>query len=120
VNRGHPFVNAYLSLPAALRAGAQRTVKASAAEAHPLIGACNTPGQVRSGLRDAGYGSIQLVTTDHLARAWRHTLPTWALGLAGDMAAHTMPARRSTIVARGQRPAAAQLAADQISTELQS
>ena len=46
------------------------------------------------------------MTTDHLARAWGRTLPTWALGLIGDVAAHPLPERRSTIVAQARRPAA--------------
>jgi SAM-dependent methyltransferase len=104
VNRGHPFVNAYLSLQTGLRGKAQRIIKASPADAHPLVGACNTPTELRAGLRDAGYTEVELVTTDHLARAWGRTLPTWALGLAGDLIAHSMPSRRSTIVARGRKP----------------
>ena len=44
------------------------------------------------------------VTTDHLSRAWSRTLPTWGLGLMGDLAAHSMPGRRSTIVARARAP----------------
>jgi SAM-dependent methyltransferase len=103
VNRAHPFVNIYLSLPSHMRGRAQEVVKLSAADAHPLIGACNTPSQLRAGLRDAGYTDIELLTTGHLARAWGRTLPTWALGLAGDIAAHSVPSRRSTIVARGRK-----------------
>jgi SAM-dependent methyltransferase len=113
VNRAHPFVNIYLSLPSELRGRAQEMVKASAADAHPLVGACNTPSELRAGLRDAGYTDIELVTTGHLARAWERTLPTWALGLAGDLAAHSVPSRRSTIVARGRKaPAAAAATAE--------
>jgi len=103
VNRAHPFVNVYLSLPRDLRGKAQQRVKASAADAHPLVRACNTPSELRAGLRAAGYTDVELVTTDHLARAWGRTLPTWALGLAGDLAAHSVPSRRSTIVARGRK-----------------
>lgn len=106
VNRAHPFVGAYLSLPASLRGRVQQMVKASAADAHPLVGACNRPAELRAALENAGYVNVRLVTTDHLARAWGRTLPTWVLGLAGDLAAHSMPARRSTIVARAQRPPA--------------
>jgi len=113
VNRAHPFVNIYLSLPSELRGRAQEMVKASAADAHPLVGACNTPSELRAGLREAGYTDIELVTTGHLARAWGRTLPTWALGLAGDLAAHSVPSRRSTIVARGRKaPSATAAAAD--------
>lgn len=107
VNRAHPFVDAYLSLPDGVRDRIQPVVKRSAADAHPLIGACNTPGRIRRGLEAAGYQDIEIVTTDHLARAWGRTLPTWGLGLIGDLAAHSMPARRSTIVARARRPVAA-------------
>jgi SAM-dependent methyltransferase len=103
VNRAHPFVNAYLSLPTELRGRAQKVVKASDGDAHPLVGACNTPSDLRAGLREAGYVDLELVTTDHLARAWDRTLPTWVLGLAGDLAAHSVPSRRSTIVARGRK-----------------
>ncbi len=103
VNRAHPFVNIYLSLPRDLRGKAQGMVKASAADAHPLVGACNTPSELRAGLRDAGYTDIELVTTGNLARAWGRTLPMWALGLAGDLAAHSVLSRRSTIVARGRK-----------------
>jgi hypothetical protein len=105
VNRAHPFVNAYLSLPDEVRGSTQQLVKASAADAHPLVGACNTPGDVRAALEGAGYQNVRIVTTDHLARAWGRHLPTWALGLAGDLVAHATPSRRSTIVAKAQRPA---------------
>ncbi len=104
VNRAHPFVDAYCSIPAEMRGRLQPVVKASAADAHPVVGACNTPRLIRDGLVAAGYEDIRIVTTDHLARAWGRTLPTWALGLIGDVAAHSMPARRSTIVAQARRP----------------
>ncbi len=104
VNRAHPFVDAYCSLPAEVRGRLQPVVKMSAADAHPVVGACNTPRLIRDGLVAAGYEDIHIVTTDHLARAWSRTLPTWALGLIGDVAAHSMPARRSTIVAQARRP----------------
>ena len=104
VNRAHPFVDAYCSIPAEMRGRLQPVVKASAADAHPVVGACNTPRLIRNGLVAAGYEDIRIVTTDHLARAWGRTLPTWALGLIGDVAAHSMPARRSTIVAQARRP----------------
>ena len=107
VNRAHPFVDAYCSIPAEVRGRLQPVVKRSAADAHPVVGACNTPRLIRDGLVAAGYEDIRIVTTDHLARAWGRTLPTWALGLIGDVAAHSMPARRSTIVAQARRPATA-------------
>jgi SAM-dependent methyltransferase len=100
VNRGHPFVNAYLSLPAGLRAPLQRAVKATPADAHPLIGSCNTPRLVHRALAGAGFEAIEVYTTGHLARAWQRHLPTFGLGLLGDLAARPFPARRSTIVAR--------------------
>ncbi len=100
VNRRHPFVDAYLSLPPRLRASLQRVVKASAADAHPLVGACNTPGRIRRALADAGFRAIEVRTAGHLASAWRRHIPTFALGLLGDLAAQPLAARRSTIVAR--------------------
>ena len=106
VNRRHPFVRAYLSVPARLRAALQRLVKASAADAHPLVGACNTPGDLRAALERTGYVDVEIVTTDHLARAWARRLPAYAVGLLGDLAAHSLPPRRSTIVARARRPPA--------------
>jgi SAM-dependent methyltransferase len=99
VNRGHPFVNAYLSLPAVLRSPLQRAVKASPADAHPLIGGCNTPRLVYEALAGAGFEAIEIRTTGHLARAWQGHLPSFGLGLLGDLAAQPFPARRSTIVA---------------------
>lgn len=103
VNRRHPLVDLYLSIPTELRSKVQPIVKKSQADAHPLVGVCNTPRLIRDGLAEAGYTDIELVTTSHLARAWGETLPTWGLGLLGDLAAHSMPARRSTIVARARR-----------------
>jgi SAM-dependent methyltransferase len=105
VNRGHPFVNAYLSMPRVVVRPLQRLVKASAADAHPLVGACNTPAALRDALAAAGFTEIELATTDHLARAWSRRLPAYIAGLIGDLAAHRFPARRSTIVARAVRPA---------------
>jgi SAM-dependent methyltransferase len=107
VNRAHPFVNAYLSLPPWLGRPLQRVVKATTADAHPLVGVCNTPADVRRALQDTGYVDIEIVTTDHLARAWGRRLPTYVVGLIGDLAAHRLPGRRSTIVVRARRPDAA-------------
>jgi SAM-dependent methyltransferase len=104
VNRAHPFVNAYLSVPPWVGRPLQRLVKATAADAHPLVGVCNTPALLRRALEDTGYVDVEIVTTDHLARAWARRLPTWLAGLIGDLAAHRVPSRRSTIVARGRRP----------------
>jgi SAM-dependent methyltransferase len=99
VNRRHPFVGAYLALPAAVRDRLQRLVKASGADAHPLLGACNDPGAVVSALEAAGFRAIRVETVGHLARAWGRTWPTFALGLIGDVLARSLPSRRSTIIA---------------------
>jgi SAM-dependent methyltransferase len=104
VNRDHPLVDLYLSLPARLRDRIQPLVKASAADAHPLVGACNSPAALREALKAAGYEDVQVITTAHLWRAWGRSVPTWALGLIGDLAAQRFPGRRSTIVARARRP----------------
>ena len=99
VNRRHPFVAAYLGLPAGLRSRLQPFVKASAADAHPLVGACNTVADLREALTAAGFAAVDVTTVGHLARAWgRRRLP-FALGLLGDLAAQPLPGRRSTIVA---------------------
>jgi SAM-dependent methyltransferase len=103
VNRRHPFVAAYLRVPARLRDRLQRLVKASGADAHPVVGRCNEPALLREALEAAGFADVQLVTTGHLARAWSRRWPTFLLGLVGDLAAQRLPGRRSTIVARAQR-----------------
>ena len=113
VNRDHPFVNAYLSLPSAIRTPLQRTVKAGAADAHPLVGTCNTPRLLRQALSEAGFEDIEVRTTGHLARAWQRRLPTFALGLIGDLAAQPFASRRSTIVARAR---AGQATSSQVSS----
>jgi SAM-dependent methyltransferase len=102
VNRAHPFVGLYLSLPSPWSRRLQRLVKASAADAHPLVGRCNTPALLREGLRAAGFEDVTIQTTGHLARAWQRHLPTFLLGLLGDLAAQPFPERRSTIVARAR------------------
>jgi len=99
VNKRHPFVAAYLGLPGAIRRPMQRLVKRSAADAHPLVGACNDPAAVAAALDGAGFREVQLETVGHLARAWGRTWPTFALGLIGDLLARSAPSRRSTIVA---------------------
>jgi ubiquinone/menaquinone biosynthesis C-methylase UbiE len=99
VNRRHPFVAVYLGLPGALRRPLQRLVKSSAADAHPLVGACNDPATVAAALNGAGFREIRLETVGHLARAWGRTWPTFLLGLIGDLFARSIPSRRSTIVA---------------------
>lgn len=98
VNRRHPFVNAYLSLPTSLRARVQPWVKATAADAHPLVGACNDPAVIRASIEAAGFTDVTLQTVGHLSRAWGRHWPTFALGLAGDLLTRGLPSRRSTIV----------------------
>jgi SAM-dependent methyltransferase len=102
VNRRHPFVGAYLALPAGPRGALQRVVKASAADAHPIVGACNDVTSVRAALENAGFDRVEVQTVGHLARAWGRTWPTRLLGRAGDALARSAPSRRSTIVATAQ------------------
>jgi SAM-dependent methyltransferase len=99
VNRRHPFVAAYLGLPGILRRPLQRLVKRTAADAHPLVGACNDPATVSAALNGAGFREVHIETVGHLARAWGRTWPTFVLGLIGDLLARGIPSRRSTIVA---------------------
>lgn len=99
VNRRHPFVWAYLGLPEPIRQRLQPLVKSTAADAHPLVGACNDPAAIVGMLGAAGFRDIELTTAGHLARAWGRTWPTFALGLAGDLLTRGSPSRRSTIVA---------------------
>ena len=98
VNRRHPFVAAYLGLPDGPRHALQPMIKATAADAHPLVGACNDPATVRRDLEAAGFMDIRLRTVSHLARAWGRHLPTFGLGLVGDLLTSRAPSRRSTIV----------------------
>jgi SAM-dependent methyltransferase len=105
VNRRHPFVAAYLGLPDAPRRAIQPLVKATATDAHPLVGACNDPATVRRMLAEAGFVDIRLTTVGHLARAWGRHWPTFALGLVGDLLTATAPSRRSTIVVLASAPA---------------
>jgi SAM-dependent methyltransferase len=99
VNRRHPFVGAYLGLPAGVRQRLQPLVKSTAADAHPIVGACNDPSAITDALGAAGFRDVRLTTVGHLARAWGRTWPTVALGLVGDVIAQGAPSRRSTIVA---------------------
>jgi len=92
-------------MPAALRGRLQRIVKASAADAHPIVAACNTAADLRAAFTAAGFTDIRITTTGHLARAWGRRWPTWLLGLIGDLAAQPIPDRRSTIVASAAAPA---------------
>jgi SAM-dependent methyltransferase len=102
VNRRHPFVGAYLAMPAGPRGALQRVVKASAADAHPIVGACNDVPSVRGALEEAGFARVEVQTVGHLGRAWGRTLPTRLLGRAGDALARRAPSRRSTIVATAE------------------
>jgi SAM-dependent methyltransferase len=102
VNRRHPFVAAYLALPDGPRRRLQPLVKATAADAHPLVGACNDPAAVRSAMVEAGFTDVRISTVGHLARAWGRRWPTFLLGLAGDLLTAAFPSRRSTIVAVGR------------------
>jgi SAM-dependent methyltransferase len=99
VNRRHPFVAAYLDAPAALRDRVQPVVKRQAADAHPIVGVCNDPASLETALRAAGFGELRVACVSHLARAWGRTVPTFALGLIGDVLARAAPSRRSTIIA---------------------
>jgi SAM-dependent methyltransferase len=107
VNLRHPFVAAYLGLPGGLRRAIQPLVKASAADAHPLVGACNDPATIRRTLADAGFVDIRLTGVGHLARAWGRHWPTFAIGLIGDLLTRAAPTRRSTIVALASAPSRA-------------
>jgi SAM-dependent methyltransferase len=103
VNRRHPLVAAYLAAPPPLRHRLQPVVKTSAADAHPIVGACNDPATLEAALVEAGFCEVSVAGVSHLARAWGRTLPTFALGLVGDLVASLDPSRRSTIVAVGRR-----------------
>ena len=105
VNRRHPFVGAYLATPERVRRPLQRLVKASAADAHPLVGACNDPAAIESALRAAGFTDVRVTTVGHLARAWGRRRTTRVLGVVGDLLARGTPSRRSTIVAEAVAPA---------------
>ena len=102
VNRRHPFVALYLGLPAGPRHRLQRLVKASGADAHPLVGACNTVTEIEGALRSAGFAEVKVWTVGHLARAWGRHLATLVPGLLGDLAAQPFEGRRSTIIAEAR------------------
>jgi SAM-dependent methyltransferase len=106
VNRRHPFVRAYLGLPDSVRRRIQPLVKATVADAHPLVGGCNDPASLERALRAAGFVDIRIETVGHLAAAWGRRRPTRLLGRVGDLLAAPWPSRRSTIVASGRAPAA--------------
>jgi SAM-dependent methyltransferase len=104
VNRRHPFVAAYLGLPDGTRRRLQPVLKASAADAHPLVGACNDPAAIRQALRQVGFIGVHLETVPNLARSWSRHRATFALGVVGDLLAQSIPSRRSTILAIGHAP----------------
>lgn len=106
VNRRHPFVAAYLAMPDGLRRRVQPLVKTTAADAHPLVGACNDPRSVRNALAAAGFVDVRVRPVGHLARAWGRRLPTFLVGLVGDLLARGIPSRQSTIVVAARVPAA--------------
>jgi SAM-dependent methyltransferase len=113
VNRRHPFVGAYLGLPEGPRRRLQPLLKASAADAHPLVGACNDPATIRAAATHAGFQRIELETNSNLARAWGRRLSTFALGVAGDLLTKGSPSRRSTILAVARKPAGTHPASDE-------
>jgi SAM-dependent methyltransferase len=104
VNRAHPFVDAYCAMPGGLARSLQRLVKAGPGDAHALVALVNTPVRLRLALLAAGFADVELITTDHLARAWQRRRGTFLVGLVGDLAAHAFPLRRSTMVVRARRP----------------
>ena len=106
VNRRHPFVAVYLGMPSTVRNRLQRSIKASAADAHPLVGVCNEPVMIHHALASAGFERVEVETVGHLARAWSRRLPAFAIGAVGDRAAQSNPSRRSTIIATARKPAA--------------
>ena len=99
VNRRHPFVAAYLGVPAFIRDRLQPLVKATSADAHPLVGACNTPAELDDALAAAGFGPMRISTVGHLEAAWGRRRWTRALGRLGDRLVAGVPSRRSTILA---------------------
>jgi SAM-dependent methyltransferase len=104
VNRRHPLVRLYLGLPDPIQRPLQRMIKASAADAHPLVGICNDPAAIERALVEAGFVDVRLATVPHLARSWGRRLPAFALGLVGDLLAQPVPSRRSTIIADARVP----------------
>jgi len=104
VNRRHPFVAAYLGLPAPLRDRLQAAVKEGPADAHVLVGACTTRRGLAEALRAAGWVDVRIGTVGHLARAWARTWPSFTVGVAGDVLTAGIPARRSTLIAVARLP----------------
>jgi len=106
VNRRHPFVFAYLSLPVALRGRVQGWIKSTPEDSHRLVGRCNEPATIRRTLEAAGFIDTRLETVNHLSRAWGRRRLTRLIGRIGDGLVTGSPGRRSTIVAIGSAPAA--------------
>lgn len=104
VNRRHPFVALYLGIPAWLQRRLQPLLKASAADAHPLVGICNDPARIRAELEAAGFVDVRVAAVPHLSRAWGRHLPFFVLGVLGDVLAQPFASRRSTIVADARVP----------------
>ena len=98
VNRRHPFVAAYLGLPAPIRDRLQPLVKSTAADAHPLVGACNDPTVIAAALGLAGFRR----GPPHHGRPSGPGLGSLLADLrarpAGDLVTQGSPSRRSTIV----------------------
>jgi ubiquinone/menaquinone biosynthesis C-methylase UbiE len=106
VNKRHPFVAAYLGIPSGVRHRLQRVVKATAADAHPIVGVCNSPKALREAMASAGFTDVTVMPVAHLARAWGKTWPTFAIGLLGDLFSKPMRSRRSTLLVTGRVPEA--------------
>jgi SAM-dependent methyltransferase len=105
VNKRHPLVAAYLGAPASIRHRLQRVIKATAADAHPIVGVCNSPAALKTALTAAGFDDIRVVPIGHLARAWGRTWPTFLVGLVGDLFARPLESRRSTLLVTASVPA---------------
>ena len=90
---------------AAQIAGGARCIFGVMVESHLVDGAQkfspgkDDPAALESALIDAGFEAIRLRTYGNLARAWGRHLPTFALGLAGDLLTRGYPGARSTILA---------------------
>jgi SAM-dependent methyltransferase len=104
VNKRHPFVAAYLGVPAGLRHRLQRVIKATTADAHPIVGVCNDPKSLLAAMKTAGFAEITVEPIGHLARAWGKTWPTFFIGLVGDLMSRGLPSRRSTLLVVGRVP----------------
>jgi SAM-dependent methyltransferase len=104
VNRRHPFVAAYLGVPSGLRHRLQRVIKATAADAHPIVGVCNDPKSLLAAMKTAGFTDVTVEPIGHLARAWGKTWPTFFIGLVGDLMSRSLPSRRSTLLVVGRVP----------------